>query len=51
LLAALLLYMNSKPQWLGSHSNTWKSKLLLVVSLLVFGYLMVLQILSYLAGS
>lgn len=44
LLAALLYYMNGSRKWLGEHANSWKSKTLLLVSLLVFGYLLVTQI-------
>lgn len=48
LLAALLLVMNSTRKWLGDHANSWKSNVLLVISLLVFGYLLILQIQSQL---
>lgn len=51
LLAALLFYMNNSRQWLQEHANHWKSKTLLVVCLLVFGYLMVVQVQGYLRGS
>ena len=50
LLAALLLYMNSSRSWLGEHANGWPSKILLSISLLVFGYLLVLELLSRLPG-
>ena len=50
LLAALLLYMNSSRSWLGEHANGWPSKVLLSISLLVFGYLLVLELLSRLPG-
>ncbi len=46
LLAALLLYMNSCRSWLGEHANGWPSKVFLGVSLLIFGYLLVLELLS-----
>ena len=47
LLAGLLLYMNNQSRWLSDQVNSWKSKALLIISLVVFGYLMVLQLLSY----
>ncbi|MEX2366896.1 MAG: Nramp family divalent metal transporter [Pseudohongiellaceae bacterium] len=46
LLAALLLHMNSKAIWLGDFRNTWKSKTLLLVCLLLFGYLLADQVSS-----
>ena len=51
LLAALLFYMNNSRQWLQNHANHWKSKTLLVLCLVVFGYLMIVQIQGYLRGS
>ncbi len=44
LLAALLLYMNNSRLWLESAANTWVSKSLLIACMLVFGYLLVVQV-------
>ena len=44
LLAALLLYMNNSRLWLESTANTWVSKSLLIACMLVFGYLLVVQV-------
>jgi len=38
-LAALLLYMNNKKEWVGEFKNGWLTNLLLVCSLLLFLYL------------
>jgi Mn2+/Fe2+ NRAMP family transporter len=46
LLAALLFYMNSSRNWLGEHANSWKTRSLLGLCLLVFGYLLVIEVLS-----
>lgn len=46
LLAAMLYTMNSSVRWLGEHANGWKSKSLLIICLLVFGYLLVTQLLT-----
>jgi len=43
LLAALLLYLNSSRVWMAQHVNSWKSKTLLLVSLVVFGVLLIVQ--------
>jgi Mn2+/Fe2+ NRAMP family transporter len=40
LLAALLLYMNSKLRWLGGEGNSWKMQLCLWLCLALFGYLL-----------
>lgn len=48
LLAALLLYMNSRRQWLAEHTNSAWSKVFLGVSLLVFGYLGGQELLNWL---
>ncbi|MFQ5649455.1 MAG: Nramp family divalent metal transporter [bacterium] len=46
-LAATLLYMNSRRQWVGEAlRNHWAMNLLLILSLLLFAYLCVNQILS-----
>lgn len=47
LLAALLFYMNNSRQWLLEHANSWKSRTLLILCLLVFGYLMIVQVAGY----
>jgi len=47
LLAALLFYMNNSRQWLLEHANSWKSRTLLILCLLVFGYLMIVQVVDY----
>jgi Mn2+/Fe2+ NRAMP family transporter len=44
LLAALLLYMNNNKHWLENAANTWVSKSLLIACMLVFGYLLVVQL-------
>lgn len=44
LLAALLLYLNNNREWLQAHTNTWLGKSMLGVSLLVFGYLLMIQL-------
>jgi len=44
LLAALLLYMNNSRLWLESAASTWVSKSLLIACMLVFGYLLVVQV-------
>jgi len=49
LLAGLILYMNSSATWVGDYRNSWMSKLLLGLCLLIFGYLLVTQILSQLS--
>ncbi len=46
LLAALLLYMNNNKRWLENAANTWVSKSLLIACMLVFGYLLVIQVQS-----
>ena len=49
LLAGLLLYMNSRRAWLGKHASTWLGKGFLIISLVVFGYLLVSEIMSRLS--
>ena len=49
LLAALLLYMNSVRRWMGEHVSTLWSRGALVVCLLLFGYLMVNELISLMA--
>ena len=44
LLAALLLYMNNNRRWLENAANTWFSKSLLIACMLVFGYLLIVQL-------
>ncbi len=44
LVAALLLYMNGKSHWLRAYRNGPLARILLVVCLLLFGYLMLVQI-------
>ncbi len=44
LLAALLLYMNNNRVWLENAANTWFSKSLLIACMLVFGYLLIVQL-------
>ena len=46
LLALLLYYLNASRQWLGEHANRWPSKVLLALCLLVFGYLLTIQLQS-----
>lgn len=46
LLAGLLLYMNSRRQWLDVHANRLWSRLGLVSCLLLFGYLLVDELLG-----
>ena len=44
LLAALLLYMNSARRWLGEYVNSWYTKALLIICLLLFSLLLVVEI-------
>tara|TARA_R110000824_G_scaffold7892_4_gene35783 strand:+ start:4695 stop:5927 length:1233 start_codon:yes stop_codon:yes gene_type:complete len=44
LVAALLLYMNSKRRWLGNYINRWYTKVLLIICLLLFSTLVVIEI-------
>jgi len=44
LLAALLWYLNNNREWLNAHANTWLGKSMLGVSLVVFGYLLMIQL-------
>ena len=44
LLAALLLYMNSTRRWLGEYVNSWYTKALLIICLLLFSFLLVVEI-------
>lgn len=44
LIAALLLFMNSRKRWLDNHINRWKSKGLLVACLLMFSFLLLVQV-------
>lgn len=44
LLAGLLLYMNSARRWLGEYVNSWYTKALLIICLLLFSSLLVVEI-------
>lgn len=44
LLAGLLLYMNSARRWLGEYVNTWYTKLMLLICLLLFSILLIVEI-------
>ncbi|MGH2568153.1 MAG: Nramp family divalent metal transporter, partial [Bacteroidota bacterium] len=43
-LAGTLLYMNNKPAWVGELKNRWVVNALLLLSLVLFGYLAVTEI-------
>ncbi len=45
-LAATLLYMNNRRDWVSEFKNQWYVNLLLLLSLVVFGYLCVVEILE-----
>jgi len=44
LLAVLLLIMNNRADWLGDLKNGWRANLVLLLSLLVFGILLYIEI-------
>lgn len=44
LLAGLLLYMNSARRWLGAYVNSWYTRVLLVICLLLFSFLLIVEI-------
>ncbi len=46
-LALTLLYLNSKITWLKEYKNSVVTKIILVISLLIFAFLMINQILNY----
>lgn len=46
LLAALLLYMNSRRQWLREYVNRWWTAVLLTSCLLLFGFLLVNELIG-----
>lgn len=45
-LAALLLFMNNRRPWLGRFANGWAANMCLALSLLLFGYLLLYELLS-----
>ncbi len=44
LVAGLLLYMNSSKTWLGKYVNSWLTKALLLICLLLFSFLLFVEI-------
>lgn len=44
LVAGLLLYMNSARRWLGDYVNSWYTKALLIICLVLFSTLLVVEI-------
>ena len=46
-LAVTLLYLNNKFIWLKEHKNSLVTKIILILSLLIFAFLMINQILNY----
>ncbi|MES2599081.1 MAG: Nramp family divalent metal transporter [Verrucomicrobiota bacterium] len=44
LLAALLLYVNNRKDWIGEMRNGWLSNIALVISLVMFGWIAVTEI-------
>lgn len=46
LLAALLLYLNNRKDWIGELRNGWLSNVALVISLVMFGWIAVTEILG-----
>lgn len=50
-LAAVLLYLNNQKRWLGPLRNGWMTNAVLVLSLLLFGWLFILEVTERLSGS
>ncbi len=44
MLAALLLFMNGAKRWLGLYVNGWFTKALLVMAMILFSYLLVIEV-------